>query len=100
MIQAAKNQGENQMLMRWKVLALLIIVALAGSAVLVHNSAEAAPQASAPAKAAAAAPAGAISIPDTTIAINSSTPMSQRIVHYEIEAKYDAAKYAPRSCGQ
>ena len=82
------------MLMRWKVLALLIIVALAGSAVLVHNSAEAAPQASAPAKAAAAAPAGAISIPDTTIAINSSTPMSQRIVHYEIEAKYDAAKHS------
>src|SRR5579864_6742697 len=32
-------------------------------------------------------------IPDTTSGINSATPMSQRIVHYEIEAKYDAAKH-------
>lgn len=31
----------------------------------------------------------ALSIPNTTSAINSSTPMSQRVVHYEIEAKYD-----------
>jgi hypothetical protein len=36
---------------------------------------------------------GALSIPDTTLAINSSTPMSQRVVHYEIDAKYDAAKH-------
>ena len=28
-------------------------------------------------------------IPSTTSAINSSTPMSQRVVHYEIDAKYD-----------
>jgi hypothetical protein len=34
-----------------------------------------------------------ISIPDTTLAINSSSPMSQRVVHYEIDAKYDAAKH-------
>ncbi len=32
-------------------------------------------------------------IPDTTSAINSSTPMSQRVVHYEIEAKYDAKSH-------
>ncbi len=82
------------MLMRWKELALLIIVALAGSAVLVRNSAHAAPQAAAPAKAPSFAPTGAVSIPDTTIAINSPTSMSQRIVHYEIEAKYDAAKHS------
>src|SRR5579871_112787 len=82
------------MLMRWKELALLIIVALAGSAVLVRNSAHAAPQAAAPAKAPSSAPTGAVSIPDTTIAINSPTPMSQRVVHYEIEAKYDAAKHS------
>src|SRR5579872_4608668 len=82
------------MLMRWKVLALLIIVALAGSAVLVHKSAQAAPQAAAQAKAPSSAPTGAVWIPDTTIAINSPTPMSQRIVHYEIEAKYDAAKHS------
>ena len=29
-----------------------------------------------------------LSIPNTTVAINSPTPMSQRIVHYEIDAKY------------
>ena len=31
-----------------------------------------------------------LSIPNTTSAINSPTPMSQRVVHYEIDAKYDA----------
>jgi len=30
-----------------------------------------------------------LSIPSTTLAINSSSPMSQRVVHYEIDAKYD-----------
>ena len=39
------------------------------------------------------APSG-LSIPDTTSAINSTTPMSQRVVHYEIDAKYDAAKHS------
>ena len=34
-----------------------------------------------------------LSIPDTTLAINSDKPMSQRVVHYEIDAKYDAAKH-------
>src|SRR5580698_3320534 len=41
----------------------------------------------------AVAPAGGFSIPDTTSAINSDKPMSQRVVHYEIDAKYDAAKH-------
>src|SRR4051812_4876681 len=36
----------------------------------------------------------ALSIPDTTLAINSSTPLSQRVVHYEIDARYDAAKHS------
>ncbi|MGO9126955.1 MAG: M1 family metallopeptidase, partial [Terriglobales bacterium] len=31
-----------------------------------------------------------LSIPGTTSAINNSTPMSQRVVHYEIDAKYNA----------
>ncbi|HEY6767209.1 MAG TPA: M1 family metallopeptidase [Candidatus Sulfotelmatobacter sp.] len=39
------------------------------------------------------AAAGALSIPDTTLAINSEKPMSQRIVHYEIAARYDANKH-------
>jgi len=34
------------------------------------------------------------SIPSTTLAINSPTPLSQRVVHYEIDAKYDAKKHA------
>jgi hypothetical protein len=34
-----------------------------------------------------------ISIPDTTLAINSDKPMSERVVHYEIDAKYDASKH-------
>ncbi|HZD32405.1 MAG TPA: M1 family metallopeptidase, partial [Candidatus Angelobacter sp.] len=55
------------------------------------------PQASAPASAitAIASPAqtDAMAIPDTTIAINSPTPMSQRVVHYQIDAKYDAPKH-------
>ncbi|MGB8987361.1 MAG: hypothetical protein WCC37_12225, partial [Candidatus Sulfotelmatobacter sp.] len=35
----------------------------------------------------------ALAIPDTTLAINSDKPMSQRVVHYEIDAKYDAASH-------
>jgi Peptidase family M1 domain len=36
---------------------------------------------------------GALAIPDTTLAINSANPMSQRVVHYEIDAKYNAATH-------
>jgi hypothetical protein len=85
------------MQIRWKLVILVVAAALALAAFMGRKSATAAsPQAAAPAKAAAkAAPAGesALSIPDTTLAINSSTPMSQRIVHYEIDAKYDAGKH-------
>lgn len=35
----------------------------------------------------------AVTIPSTTSAINSATPLSQRVVHYEIDAKYDAGKH-------
>src|SRR5579864_9465531 len=34
-----------------------------------------------------------LTIPDTTIAINSAKPMSQRVIHYEIDARYDAVKH-------
>ena len=82
---------------RWKsvVLAAAIVLAVTASANL-HRVTAAAPQAAAPAKglhAANLAPAGALFIPDTTLAINSPTPMSQRVVHYEIDAKYDAVKH-------
>jgi hypothetical protein len=44
-------------------------------------------------KIAASNSSGPLTIPDTTLAINSAQPMSQRVVHYEIDAKYDAAKH-------
>jgi hypothetical protein len=34
-----------------------------------------------------------LTIPNTTLAINSAQPMSQRVVHYEIDAKYDTANH-------
>jgi Peptidase family M1 domain len=35
-----------------------------------------------------------VMIPATTSAINSPTPLSQRVVHYEIDAKYDARSHS------
>ncbi|HYM78289.1 MAG TPA: M1 family metallopeptidase [Candidatus Dormibacteraeota bacterium] len=84
------------MRIRWKVVVLVVTVALVVTTVVSRKAATAAPP-QAPAKAAAATASPtqtvALSIPDTTLAINSPTPMSQRIVHYEIDAKYDAAKH-------
>jgi hypothetical protein len=51
-----------------------------------------APKAAGAAKAMAGS-SEAFSIPATTSAINSTSPMSQRVVHYEIDAKYDAGKH-------
>ena len=80
---------------RWKILATVaLMVGLA--ALVARNTAKAAPQAVPAAKTSMtglSAPSG-LSIPDTTLAINSPTPMSQRVVHYEIDAKYDAAKHS------
>jgi len=84
---------------RWKMIVLSAVFALGFAAFVNRKTVTAAPQAApklaaTPAKAApAAATAGALSIPNTTLAINSSTPMSQRVVHYEIDAKYNAAKH-------
>jgi len=61
-----------------------------------HAARAAAPQGAAAAASVASAASigsGPLTIPDTTLAINSATPMSQRVVHYEIDAKYDAAKH-------
>ncbi|HKF01568.1 MAG TPA: M1 family metallopeptidase [Candidatus Sulfotelmatobacter sp.] len=79
---------------RWKI-ALVAVIVLGVAAFVTRKTVTAAPQAAAPAKTAEAPsmPSGTVSIPDTTLAINSSTPMSQRIVHYEIDAKYNAAKH-------
>ncbi len=88
------------MQIRWKVIAPVALFALAIAAFVNHKTATAAAQAASAKTPAAAADANAramasngVSIPDTTLAINSPTPMSQRVVHYEIDAKYDASKH-------
>jgi len=83
------------MKIRWIILFFpVVLVIVLSLAVMRHNVNAAAPQArsTAPAVAHASAPssAGAMAIPDTTLAINSDKPMSARIVHYEIDAKYNA----------
>ena len=88
------------MKLRWIILFLpALFMAIFSVAVMRHAAKAASPQAGAAtsvAKAAAAASstqAGAVSIPDGTLAINSPKPMSQRVVYYEIDARYDAAKH-------
>ncbi len=84
------------MQIRWKMVVFIAALALGLTALMNRKTATAAaPEAAAPVKTAAAAknakdvgPAG-MSIPDTTLAINSDKPMSERVVHYEIDAKYD-----------
>jgi hypothetical protein len=89
------------MQIRWKIVVLIAALALGLTALMNRKTATAAaPQAAAPAvKAPAATKAakdvapGGVSIPDTTLAINSDKPMSERVVHYEIDAKYNADKH-------
>jgi hypothetical protein len=84
------------MKIRWLILlfpvASVIVLSLA---VMQHSAKAAAPQMNAVASASTAIPtgAGALAIPDTVLAINSDKPMSERIVHYEIDAHYDAVKH-------
>src|SRR6202162_1876568 len=82
---------------RWRVacLGVVLFVALAGF-IAWKTAIAAGPQAAAPAQTASArnpTSRGVVLIPDTVLAINSPTPMSQRVVHYEIDAKYDASKH-------
>jgi hypothetical protein len=85
------------MKIRW-VIVLFPVVSVVVLSLLVkeHAAKAAAPQKTGTA---VSAPAGrttsnsALAIPDTTLAINSDKPMSQRVVHYEIDAKYDAASH-------
>jgi Peptidase family M1 domain len=89
------------MKMRWIILLLPVISVVGISlAVKEHAARAASPQATPPiseAHAASVTPvstgAGGLAIPDTTSAINSPTAMSQRVVHYEIDAHYDATKH-------
>ncbi len=91
------------MKIRGTVVCLAVIGAVGFFSFLGHKRASAAapqggavaapPAAKSAAKATRAGEGGALSIPDTTLAINSTTPMSQRVVHYEIDAKYNAEKH-------
>jgi hypothetical protein len=83
------------MILFFPVLSVVVI-----SLAVMQHAAKAAPPHTKPAVSAAkAAPAmasksaGAMAIPDTLLAVNSDKPMSERIVHYEIDAKYDAVKH-------
>ncbi len=83
------------MKIRWMILFFPVISVVALSLAVMQHAAHAAPQAS-KAKSAPAMPtnaAGTLAIPDTTLAINSPKPMSERVVHYEIDAHYDAVKH-------
>jgi hypothetical protein len=89
------------MKMRWMILFFPVVsVIVLSLAVKQHAAKAATPQGTAAAPMAKAAPAGvasngsgALAIPDTTLAINSDKPMSERVVHYEIDARYDAVKH-------
>jgi hypothetical protein len=79
---------------RWKYILVASLFFLCLTAIVTFTrvrAAQAVPAAATPAM--NSAPISALSIPDTVSAINSDKPMSQRVVHYEIDARYDAAKH-------
>ena len=71
-----------------EVRRLLVVASILGLAISQTAAGQA--SAKAPAKVAAAASL----IPDTALAINSATPLSQRVVAYTIDAKYDPATHS------
>ena len=85
------------MKMRWMIVFLPVVTVVAISLAVKEHAARAASPQAAPAISAphaagitpASVGAGALAIPDTTSAINSPTPMSQRVVHYQIDARYN-----------
>src|SRR6478752_4124321 len=80
---------------RWKYILVASLSFLSFTAIVTHRKVTAAQAAPAVARPPAvnSAPVADLSIPDTVSAINSDKPMSQRVVHYEIDAKYDATKH-------
>jgi hypothetical protein len=86
--------------MRWIIVFLPVATAFVITVAVREHAAHAAPPQAAVAPAApsplsAAVPtdSDALSIPDTTLAINSAAPMSQRVVHYTIDAHYNATTH-------
>src|ERR1700693_4151748 len=89
------------MKIRWMILFFPVVLIIGLSLAVMQHSAKAAPL-QAPVSAARAARAvtapmaensAGAAIPDTVLAINSDKPLSERVVHYEIDAKYDAVKH-------
>lgn len=84
------------MLIGWKTTTLTLTLTIIFAASYTERAVKAAPQSATAARAhsaAASSPAGSVAIPDTTLAINSPTPMSERVVHYEIDARYDGGTH-------
>jgi hypothetical protein len=81
------------MKIRWRMFTVLATFVLSLVVLIERKPVTAAAQSPAPAKTAAPSlpTSESLIIPDTTLAINSPVPLSQRIVHYEIDAKYDAS---------
>jgi hypothetical protein len=81
------------MKIRWRMFTVLATFVLSLAVLIERKPVTAAAQSPAPAKTAAPSlpTSESLIIPDTTLAINSPVPLSQRIVHYEIDAKYDAS---------
>jgi hypothetical protein len=81
------------MKIRWRMFTVLATFVLSLIVLIERKPVTAAAQSPAPAKTAAPSlpTSPSLTIPDTTLAINSPVPLSQRIVHYEIDAKYDAS---------
>jgi len=89
------------MKMRWWLVLFLPVVSVLGISLAVHEHAvglaarpQPAASAAQPVSTAPVSSSKATTIPDSTLGINSPTPMSQRIVHYEIDARYDATIHA------
>jgi len=82
------------MIVRWKMTAIITVVTLVLIASIPGNRLKA-QQPPPVSKSAANYPPTdkVLSIPDTTVAINSPTSMSQRIVHYEIDARYTPSNH-------
>jgi hypothetical protein len=81
------------MKIRWRMFTVLATFVLSLIVLIERKPVTAAAQSPAPAKTAVPSlpTSESLIIPDTTLAINSPVPLSQRIVHYEIDAKYDAS---------
>jgi hypothetical protein len=84
------------MKLRWMIMLFPVLSVVVISVVVKEHAANAAPLQGVAPSVIGAAPksSGASAIPDTTLAINSAQPMSQRVVHYEIDAKYDSVKHS------